>query len=36
MEKPELKRESGIMEVKGGNESEKESVFDHFESKFSE
>lgn len=34
MEKPEFKRESGIVEIKGGNESERTEALDHFELKF--
>ena len=36
MEKPEPKRESGIVEVRGGDESDKTETLEHFESKFSE
>lgn len=34
MENPQLKRESGIVEVKGGDESERVETLDHFKLKF--
>lgn len=36
MEKPELKRESGFIEIKGGEDSEKEEVLEFYKSAFDE